>query len=80
MDELRGEQDIAQAYEKEQKLLECQIKGIQQRHNDADTNALKGGKKAIYKIDTRICESELDAEKPSIWRCSQKPPQVWEAH
>ncbi len=33
-DELRGEQDIAQAYEKEQKLLECQIKDIQQRLDD----------------------------------------------
>jgi hypothetical protein len=45
-------------------------------------NALKGGKKAMNKMDTRIreLESELDAEKPSIWRvgllCSQKPLQV----
>ncbi len=37
-DELRGEQDIAQAYEKEQKLLECQIKDIQQGLDDAETN------------------------------------------
>ena len=81
-DELRGEQDIAQLYEKDRKLLECQIKDIQQRLDDAETNALKGGKKAMHKMDTRIreLESELDAEKPSIWRvgllCSQKPLQV----
>jgi myosin protein heavy chain/myosin heavy chain 6/7 len=37
-DELRGEQDIGQAYEKEQKLLECQIKDIQQHLDDAETN------------------------------------------
>jgi chromosome segregation ATPase len=63
-DELRGEQDIAQLYEKDRKLLECQIKDIQQRLDDAETNALKGGTKAMNKMDTRIreLESELDAE------------------
>ena len=63
-DELRGEQDIAQFLEKDRKLLECQIKDIQQRLDDAETNALKGGKKAMNKMDTRIreLESELDAE------------------
>ena len=63
-DELRGEQDIAQLYEKDRKLLECQIKDIQQRLDDSETNALKGGKKAMNKMDTRIreLESELDAE------------------
>merc|ERR1712110_585612 len=30
-DELRGEQDLAQAFEKERKLLECQVKDMQQR-------------------------------------------------
>jgi len=32
--------------------------------DEAETNALKGGKKAIAKMDTRIreLESELDAE------------------
>ena len=63
-DELRGEQDIAQYLEKDRKLLECQIKDVQQRLDDAETNALKGGKKAMNKMDTRIreLESELDAE------------------
>lgn len=63
-DELRGEQDLAQQFEKERKLLECQIKDIQQRLDDAETNALKGGKKAMNKMDSRIreLESELDAE------------------
>jgi len=63
-DELRCEQDIAQLYEKDRKLLECHIKDIQQRLDDAETNALKGGKKAMNKMDTRIreLESEIDAE------------------
>merc|ERR1712184_177240 len=63
-DELRGEQDLAQAFEKERKLLECQVKDMQQRLDEAETNALKGGKKAMNKMETRIreLESELDAE------------------
>ena len=63
-DELSSEQDMAQQFEKERKLLECQIKDIQQRLDDSETNALKGGKKAMNKMDSRIreLESELDAE------------------
>merc|ERR1712130_683657 len=38
--------------------------GMQTRVDEAQTNALKGGKKAMSKMDTRIreLESELDAE------------------
>merc|ERR1711981_648385 len=63
-EELRGEQDMAQAFEKDRKLLECQVKDVQQRLEEAETNALKGGKKAMNKMETRIRElnSELDAE------------------
>merc|ERR1719350_2317562 len=63
-DELRGEQDLAQQLEREHKLLEAQVKDMQSRVDEAQTNALKGGKKAMTKMDTRIreLESELDAE------------------
>merc|ERR1711950_45912 len=63
-DELRGEQDLAQSFEKDRKLLDCQVKDMQQRLDEAETNALKGGKKAMNKMETRIreLESELDAE------------------
>lgn len=63
-DELRNEQDLAQHFEKERKLLECQIKDCQQRLDESESNALKGGKKAMNKMDSRIreLESELDAE------------------
>merc|ERR1712235_46286 len=63
-DELRGEQDLAQSFEKDRKLLECQVKDMQQRLDEAETNALKGGKKAINKMEGRIreLESEVDAE------------------
>merc|ERR1712018_441070 len=63
-DELRSEQELAQVYERDRKLLECQVKDMQQRLDEAETNALKGGKKAMSKMETRIreLESELDAE------------------
>merc|ERR1712173_545253 len=63
-DELRGEQDLAQSFEKDRKLLDCQVKDMQQRLDEAETNALKGGKKAMNKMETRIreLESELEAE------------------
>merc|ERR1711997_942295 len=63
-DELRNEQDMAQGFERDRKLLECQVKDMQARLDDAETNALKGGKKAMNKMETRIreLESEVDAE------------------
>merc|ERR1711920_1152094 len=63
-DELRNEQELAQAYERDRKLYECQVKDMQQRLDEAETNALKGGKKAMNKMEARIreLESELDAE------------------
>merc|ERR1711913_213148 len=63
-DELRAEQELALAFERDRKLFECQVKDVQQRLDEAETNALKGGKKAVNKLDTRIreLESEVDAE------------------
>merc|ERR1711902_237665 len=63
-DELRSEQELAQSLEREKRLLEAQVKDMQARVDEAHTNALKGGKKAMTRIDTRIreLESELNAE------------------
>ena len=63
-DELRSEQELAQALERERRLLEAQVKDMQARVDEAQTNALKGGKKAMTRMDTRIreLESDLDAE------------------
>lgn len=63
-DELRNEQEMAQSYERDRKLFECQAKDYQARLDDAETSALKGGKKAMNKMETRIreLESEIDVE------------------
>ena len=63
-DELRLEQEYAQQYERDRKLLECQCKDAQVKLDEAESNALKGGKKAMNKMETRIRElqSEMEAE------------------
>ncbi|KAL0119533.1 hypothetical protein PUN28_007766 [Cardiocondyla obscurior] len=64
-DELRAEQDHAQTQEKLRKALETQIKELQVRLDEAEANALKGGKKAIQKLEQRVreLENELDGEQ-----------------
>merc|ERR1711971_538892 len=63
-DELRCEQDVAMGLEKDKKLLEAQCKDAAARADEAEVNALKGGRKAMIKMETRIreLESELHAE------------------
>ena len=63
-DELRMEQEAALACERDRKLFECQVKDVQQRLDEAEANALKGGKKAMNKMEGRIreLESEVDTE------------------
>merc|ERR1711862_914920 len=62
--ELRAEQESAMGLSKGRKLAEIQVKDMQTKLDEADVNALKGGKKAINKLESRIRElqSELEAE------------------
>merc|ERR1712130_823097 len=61
-DELRQEQELAMALERDKKLLEAQVKDAQNRVDEAEQNALKGGKKAMAEMDAenRRC---TDAQK-----------------
>ena len=63
-EELRHQHDMAQAYERDRKLLECQLKDGQNHLDEAENIAMKVGRKAMTKMDTRIreLESELEAE------------------
>merc|ERR1740123_239159 len=63
-EELRAEQDLAAQLERDRKVGEAQAKDLQARVDEAEMNALKGGKKAMHKMETRIreLESEMDAE------------------
>merc|ERR1711884_114125 len=72
-DELRAEQEGAMMLERDKKLLEAQVKDAQSRLDEAEQNALKGGKKAVAKMETRIreLESELDAENRRLGDASK---------
>merc|ERR1719204_1437836 len=59
-DELRCEQELSMALEKDKKLLEAQCKDTGARADEAEVNALKGGRKAMIKMETRIRELESE--------------------
>merc|ERR1712127_1147555 len=63
-EELRLEQDTASNLERERKVVETMVKDAHTRGDETEMNALKGGKKAVNKMESRIreLESELDAE------------------
>jgi len=63
-EELRVEQDSATVLERERKLLEVQVRDSAGRLSEVEQTALKGGRKALNKLETRIreLESEIDAE------------------
>merc|ERR1719483_752702 len=63
-DELRCEQEQAQNLEKNCHFGDAQVKDMQSKLDESETNALKGGKKAMNKLESRVreLESELESE------------------
>lgn len=72
-DELRVEQEHAQNAEKERKSMELAMKDLQGRLNEAEANALKGGKRTIAKLEERIriMEQELETEQRRHAECQK---------
>ncbi|KAL5969171.1 Myosin heavy chain striated muscle [Taenia solium] len=64
-EEVRQEQEHTQHVEKARKQAEQQVKELQVRLEEAEANAMKGGKKALAKLEQRVreLETELDAEQ-----------------
>ena len=64
-EELRSEQDLAVGLEKERKDLEGKVKTLSVQLDDAETSALKWGRKMAAKLDARAreLEAEMDAEQ-----------------
>ncbi|XP_045892527.1 myosin-1B-like isoform X2 [Micropterus dolomieu] len=69
-EELKKEQDTSAHLEKMKKNLEVTVKDLQQRLDEAEQMALKGGKKELQKLETRVreLENELDTEQ----KCSSE--------
>lgn len=61
-DELRQEQEHSQNVERSRKGFELQIKEMQVRLDEAEAAALKGGKKVIQKLESRVRELEADLD------------------
>ena len=61
-EELRCEQELAQDLSRSHKIAEAQVRDMQSRLDEAEINALKGGKKAMNKLESRIHELESELE------------------
>lgn len=53
-EELKKEQDTSAHLERMKKNLEVTVKDLQQRLDEAENLALKGGKKQLQKLETRV--------------------------
>ncbi|XP_064172521.1 myosin heavy chain, fast skeletal muscle-like isoform X2 [Anguilla rostrata] len=64
-EELKKEQDTSAHLERMKKNLEVTVKDLQHRLDEAESLALKGGKKQLQKLETRVreLESELESEQ-----------------
>ena len=64
-EELRAEQDNAVVIEKERREMEARAKDLQVQLDDAETNAIKWGRKMVAKLESRgrELEAELDSEQ-----------------
>merc|ERR1711931_110331 len=59
-DELRSEQDHASGQEKSKRALETQIGELENRLAEANDSAMKGGRNAMAKLESRIREMEIE--------------------
>ncbi|XP_048110422.1 myosin-7-like isoform X2 [Alosa alosa] len=64
-EELKKEQDTSSHLERMKKNLEVTVKDLQHRLDEAENLAMKGGKKQLQKLESRVreLESEVDAEQ-----------------
>ncbi|XP_051797560.1 myosin heavy chain, fast skeletal muscle-like [Acanthochromis polyacanthus] len=64
-EELRKEQDTSAHLERMKKNLEVTVKDLQHRLDEAENLAMKGGKKQLQKLESRVreLENELEAEQ-----------------
>lgn len=53
-EELKKEQDTSAHLERMKKNLEASVKDLQQRLDEAEQMALKGGKKELQKLETKV--------------------------
>ncbi|XP_072549161.1 myosin-4-like [Salminus brasiliensis] len=62
-EELKKEQDTSAHLERMKKNLEATVKDLQQRLDEAENLAMKGGKKQLQKLETKVRELENELEQ-----------------
>merc|ERR1712095_60909 len=64
-DELRAEQENAQFAERNRRSMDCQVKDMQTKLDEAEQLAVKGGKKVTSRLEQKIkdLESQMDDEQ-----------------
>ena len=58
-EELKKEQDTSAHLERMKKNLEVTVKDLQHRLDEAENLAMKGGKKQLQKLESRVCLSNI---------------------
>uniref|UniRef100_A0A4W5JL10 Myosin tail domain-containing protein n=1 Tax=Hucho hucho TaxID=62062 RepID=A0A4W5JL10_9TELE len=61
-EELKKEQDTSSHLERMKKNLEVTVKDLQHRLDEAENLAMKGGKKQLQKLESRVRELETEVE------------------
>ena len=59
-DELRAEQDHTNSLSKAKRTLETQLHDLEAKFQDANENAIRGGRTAMAKLESRIRELEIE--------------------
>merc|ERR1711994_664023 len=64
-DELRAEQENAQCAERNRRSMDCQVKDMQTKLDEAEQLAVKGGKKVTSRLEqkTKDLEGQMDGEQ-----------------
>ena len=58
-EELKKEQDTSAHLERMKKNLEVTVKDLQHRLDEAENLAMKGGKKQLQKLESRVCSQYI---------------------
>lgn len=65
-EELKKEQDTSAHLERMKKTLEQTVRELQARLEEAEQAALRGGKKQVQKLETKVCAA-LPVPSPARW-------------
>ena len=66
-DELRSEHDHTSTLDKAKRALETQLHELENKYAQESENAIKGGRNAMAKLESKIRELELELGSIQVW-------------